>query len=164
MNYLPLNILERRNSDTIEEVAFAVGKHAGDVEFLLTGGPNPLAVLLSGQRAGRGLEVKRWRKQELLVVSNVEIEVSLEGMKRSAFVEEPIGAIVVGMEANGITALYENRHGVLEVVNSYFNRDPEDGSPQNSEELLFPKWRIVKRCGETVHELASFEAKTIGDR
>ena len=164
MTYLPLEIFERRPSNAVTEMAFAIPDSTDQGPFLFTGGPNPLAVRLAGAGAGQGIEIVKHRPQEMLVVTGIELEIDTTFRQKSGFVEEPVGAILVGKAAKGITANYTGRRGVTELVTAYFDRDPEDSLPDNGTELVFPRWRIVKRVEQEAYELARFEAEKIGDR
>lgn len=163
MPYIPTSFFRFGVASGVKTLAYFVAK-GGSEGFLLTGGPEPLIMYLQGDRAGWAFPTMNMQSASGLIYEDIEIEVEPSTIYQPAYVEEPVGALIVTDTSMGINYLRQSRHSFTELGIAYLSDDRTDTSPTDNGSIGFKGWRIVKHVEDRTIELFKFEATKVADR
>ena len=162
MTYHPTSIYKVMDPRLVKQVAIGRPRADRDGVYLFTGGANPLIVHLTGDYAGQSGDIAGMSADPFLIVDDIEFEVDPETMFRPAFVQQPVGALLISDRGNAINVMTRSRQGGHSLTAVYLN-DLGDEEDEMAGFYGFKNWRAIRRVGDQKIELVSFQSTQLQD-
>jgi hypothetical protein len=123
---------------------------------LVTGAVPSFVCFLTGDHVGSGFEKTKARNWSGLAVEGIRFEVDLRSKFRPAYIEQPLGAIILGSQGLEVIISFTGGRGFAEATRVALT----EGSPGTAEDLEvgFTRWRAVIGQGVEAREIFKFES------
>lgn len=161
MSYFPIELLKVCPLNEVKGPAIFWSIKPGRGPYLITGSANPIMFPLDGQYVGRGSQAANTTASGY-AIEQISFEVDRDSHFLSAFVEEPVGALILGPAGVRISSLVKDHHGFEEVRD--FPVDDQVNMAERDLDIGFSKWAAFVGDGDARRKVWEFQSPLSGNR
>lgn len=161
MDYIPTHLFTPSPLSQVKGPAIFWPARKDAEPWLVTGEQDPMVVALSSGISGRCVRVADWRVVGHSV-QGVQFEVDPSSRYKPAFVDEPVGGLILGASGLRISTIFESANGFSDLRDFPVHADASTAASDT--DVGFTRWRAYIFEGIRRIDLLSFEVSRKGER